>query len=231
MVKLSSNREYKELDAEQKASVVSGDRFVKDDLPAKADVGAWNVETLMISRSNQRPIVVYYKITPTVDQEEQDNLRSIWAKSKDPETQTGLVDSEDKQVQELIFRFRTFRSIPYHKRLADRLLSLFDNAKEEDPDSLGIAAGSLRDFYDFLRLHDNLKYPSIILTPDENIYASWKSEQNRVFSVHFLSNKDVRFVIFKPIKKYPDRKFRFSGAATIDTLMDEIPKDMLDWIT
>jgi hypothetical protein len=142
-----------------------------------------------------------------------------------------LVVSEDKQVQELIYRFRTFSSIPYHKKLADRLLSLFNYEKEEDPDSLCIAAGSLRDFYDFLHLHDNLKYPSITLSPDNNILASWRSEQNRVFSVHFLSNKDVRFVIFKPIKKYPDRKFRFSGAATIDTLMDEIPKDMLDWIT
>jgi hypothetical protein len=188
----------------------------------------WNVEALMI---NQRPAVVCYKITPAVDQEDQDNTITDLAMYKDPETQMDLVDSEDKQVQELIYRFRTFSSIPYHKKLADRLLSLFNYEKEEDPDSLCIAAGSLRDFYDFLHLHDNLKYPSITLSPDNNILASWRSEQNRVFSVHFLSNKDVRFVIFKPIKKYPDRKFRFSGAATIDTLMDEIPKDMLDWIT
>ncbi len=212
------------------ASIAYGESLVKDDLPAKVDVGVWNFKTLMIPRSKQRP-VVYYEITPAVGQEEQDNRISEWVGSKDPETQTDLVDSEDKQVQELIYRFRTFLSIPYHKKLADRLLSLFNYEKEEDPDSLCIAAGSLRDFYDFLHLHDNLKYPSITLSPDNNILASWRSEQNRVFSVHFLSNKDVRFVIFKPIKKYPDRKFRFSGAATIDTLMDEIPKDMLDWIT
>ncbi len=163
------------------ASIAYGESLVKEDLPAKVDVGVWNFKTLMIPRSKQRP-VVYYEITPAVGQEEQDNRISEWFGSK-------------------------------------------------DPDSLCIAAGSLRDFYDFLHLHDNLKYPSITLSPDNNILASWRSEQNRVFSVHFLSNKDVRFVIFKPIKKYPDRKFRFSGAATIDTLMDEIPKDMLDWIT
>jgi hypothetical protein len=218
------------LGAEQEASITSGDRLVKHDpLANEADAGVWNFKTLMIPRPIQRP-VVYYEITPAVGREVQDNLRSEWVGSKDPVT-TDLVDSEEEQVQELIFRFKKFRSIPYHKRLADRLLTLFTYAKEEDPDSLGIAAGSLRDFYDFLYLHDNLKYPSITLSPDNNILASWRGEQNRVFSVHFLSNKDVRFVIFKPIKKYPDRKFRFSGAATIDTLMDEIPKDMLDWIT
>lgn len=231
MIEHSTNKEYKEFDAEQEASIVSGDRFVDYDLPAnEAGAGVWNLTTVTIPRPKQYPIV-YYEITPAVGREVQDNLRSEWFRSKDPETQTDLVDIEEEQVQELIFRFKKFRSIPYHKRLADRLLTLFTYAKEEDPDSLGIAAGSLRDFYDFLYLHDNLKYPSITLSPDNNILASWRGEQNQVFSVHFLSNKDVRFVIFKPIKKYPDRKFRFSGAATIDTLMDEIPKDMLDWIT
>jgi hypothetical protein len=184
----------------------------------------------MIPRSKQRP-VVYYEITPAVGQEEQDNRISEWVGSKDPETQTDLVDNEENQTQDLIFRIRTSTSIPYRERLANRLLTLFNDAKEEDPASLGIAVDSLRNFYNFLHLHDNLKYPSITLSPDDNIYASWRDKQNKVFSVHFWSNKDVRFVIFKPIKKYPDRKFRFSGAATIDTLMDEIPKDMLDWIT
>ncbi len=218
------------LGAEQEASITSGDRLVKHDpLANEADAGVWNFKTLMFPRPKQHP-VVYYEITPAVGREVQDNLRSEWVRSKDPVT-TDLVDSKEEQVQELIFRFKKFRSIPYHKKLADRLLTLFTYAKEEDPNSLGIAAGSLRDFYDFLYLHDNLKYPSITLSPDNNILASWRGEQNQVFSLHFLSNKDVRFVIFKPIKKYPDRKFRFSGAATIDTLMDEIPKDMLDWIT
>lgn len=219
------------LGAEQEASITSGDRLVKHDpLANEADAGVWNFKTLMIPRPKQHPIV-YYEITPAVGQEIQYNLRSELVGSKDPVT-TDLVDSEDKQVQALIYRFRTFLSIPYHKRLADRLLSLFNNAKEEDPDSLGIVADSLRDFYNFLQLHTNLKYPSITLSPDNNILASWRSKQSQVFNVHFLSNKDVRFVIFKPNNKYPERKFRFSGVATIDTLIEEVTSSgVKDWVS
>lgn len=212
------------------SNIAYGESLVKDDLPAKVDVGVWNFKVLRIPRHKQRP-VVYYEITPAVSQEEQDNRISEWVGSKDPETQMDLVDNEEDQTQDLIFRIRTSTSIPYRERLANRLLTLFNDAKEEGPASLGIVFGSLHDFYNFLQLHTNLKYPSITLSPDNNILASWRSKQSQVFNVHFLSNKDVRFVIFKPNKKYPDRKFRFSGAATTDTLMDEIPKDMLDWIT
>ena len=232
MVKLSSNREYKELDAEQKASVVSGDRFVKYDLPAKVDVGVWNVETLMISRPNQRPIVVYYKITPAVDQEEQDNLRSIWAKSKDPETQMDLVDSEDKQVQELIYRFRTSRYISFHESLAEKLLVLHNCAKEEDSTSSGIAISSLRYFFNFFHLHSKLKCPTISLTPDNNIYARWKGEKGCLFSIHFLSDGNASFVIFKPNDKHPELKIRLSGIATTDILMETVESHgVSDWIS
>ena len=109
---------------------------------------------------------------------------------------------------------------------------MFKDAKEEDPDSLGIAAGSLRNFYYFLHLHTNLKRPAISLTPDYNIYASWRGERNRVFSVHFLPNGDVRFVIFKPNDRHPGRQIRLSGIATSDILMETVaPDGVSDWIS
>jgi len=109
---------------------------------------------------------------------------------------------------------------------------LFNDAKEEDSASLGISVGSLRNFYNFLRLHTNLKCPTISLTPDYNIYASWRGEQNRVFSVHFLPNGDVRFVIFKPNDRHPGRQIRLSGIATTDVLMETVvPDSVSDWIS
>jgi hypothetical protein len=116
--------------------------------------------------------------------------------------------------------------------LANKLLTLFNDAKEDDPASLGIAVGSFRNFYNFFQLHTNLKCPTISLTPDYNIYASWRSDQKRVFSVHFLPNGDVHFVMFKPNNRHPERQIRISGTATTDILMETVaPYAVQDWIS
>ena len=68
--------------------------------------------------------------------------------------------------------------------------------------------------------------------PEDNIYASWRSEQNRLFSVHFLPNGDTRFVIFKPNERHPDKQMRISGTATTDILMETVtPYGVWDWIS
>ena len=155
-----------------------------------------------------------------------------WPEKEDPFTQVDLLDSEEDHVKELIFRIRTSKSIPYRQSLANRLFTLFYDAKEEDPASLGISAGSLRNFYKFLLLHTNLKCPTISLTPDYNIYASWRGEQKRIFSVHFLPNGDARFVIFIPNVRHPERQIRISGAVTTDILMETVaPYHVCDWIS
>ena len=172
------------------------------------------------------------RITTTFNQEEQTNLISDLSEKEDCFTQTDLLDTEDYQVQELILRFRTLPSITYQERLVDRLFTLFNDAREEDPASPGIAVGSLRNFYSFFQLQTKLKRPIISLTPDDNIYASWRSEQNSVFSVHFLpTNEDVRFVILKPNNMHSKKQIRHSGTATIDTLMKEVESsNVRDWI-
>lgn len=169
-----------------------------------------------------------------VDQEGREAYICNWPEKKDPYTQADLLINEEEQVQELIFKIRKSIFIPNHESLANRLLILFNDAKEEDSKSPGITEGSLRNFYYFLLLllHTNLKYPTISLTPDNDIYASWKDEQNRVFSIHFLPNEDTRFVIFKPNDKHPERKIRISGTATTDTLIETVASSgVWDWIS
>jgi len=145
-----------------------------------------------------------------------------------PFTQANLLSYEENQIQELIFRIRTFPSISC-KELANRLLALFNYAKEE---GASIAINSFRDFYSFLRLNPHLQCPTISLTPEYNIYVSWKADQNRVFSLHFLSNGDVRYVIFKPNERHPERQIRVSGSATIDILQETVASyGVWDWIS
>jgi len=212
----------------QEVTTVYGNKFLRDDSPISSSyIGAWPLQ----KKPQTVPISKFW-ITPDVIHGDRKDLVSDWLEDEDPFTQADLLNSEEDQVQELIFRIRKLASITCHESLANKLLTLFNDAKEEDSASLGIAVGSLRSFYNFFRLHTNLKLPTISLTPDYNIYASWRGEQKRVFSVHFLPNGDTRFVIFKPNDRHPGRQIRLSGIATTDTLIKTVESSgVSDWIS
>ncbi len=216
-----------EFDPEQIASIIYGNQSIEDNSPSDYPyTGACGISSKII------PKTASYRNTAFVNQEEFETSTTDLPENQDPITQTTLLKREEDQVQELIFRIKRSKSICYRESLANRLLTLFNDAKEEDLDCLGIAAKSLHNFNNFLHLNTNLKCPTISLTPDYNIYASWKDEQNRVFSIHFLTNADVRFVIFKPNGRHPERKIRISGVATTDILMETVtPYGIGDWIS
>jgi hypothetical protein len=74
--------------------------------------------------------------------------------------------------------------------------------------------------------------PDYFFNPDNNIYASWRVDQKKVFSVLFLPNGDTRFVIFKPNDLHPERQTRISGTTTTDMLKAEVaPHGVWDWIS
>ncbi|RJQ46680.1 MAG: hypothetical protein C4538_06310 [Nitrospiraceae bacterium] len=211
----------------RKTSTAYSDEFLTDSPIGQPSSGTWNILIQQIPSPILQP--KRYLIALSVNREPSEV--SNWSEKGNPFTQEDFLDTEEEETRRLISRIRTTWSIPFRGKLSDRLFTLLNDAKEEDPDSLGIAAGSLRYFYFFLLLHANLKCPSISLTPEYNIYASWRGEQKRVFSVHFLPNGDACFVIFKPNKSHPEKQVRFSGIATTDILMDELsPDGDLDWI-
>lgn len=214
------------------SNIAYGNSFVKDDLPAEADVGVWGGEARKISRPSQKRTFASFTIMPSVDCEEQGKVISEYFENEDPRTQTAILDREDEQVHGIIYLFRASLNISANKSLADKLLALHNCAKEEDSASSGIAIGSLRYFFNFFHLHSKLKCPIISLTPDNNIYARWKDGQGCVFSIHFLSDGNASFVIFKPNDKHPELKMRLSGIATTDILMETVESfGVSDWIS
>ncbi len=154
----------------------------------------------------------------------QENIEAyIYEPEHYPFTQPDLVDTQEYQLQEIIYQFKTSFVILHRERIVNRILSLIDQAKEEEESSLGIDLGSLRNFYDFLQINLDLKYPSITLTSDNRIYASWKRDSIYVVSILFLSSKwDVRFALLKPNNKHTNRQEQFSGKTTIDMVMDKV---------
>jgi hypothetical protein len=212
--------------ASRKASTAYDNRFLSDDPTGEEPYsGAWNVERGQYQQ--KRP----YLLTPAAGQGTVDDLISGYFKVEDPFTQADLVESEEEQLQEIIFKLRTSSSIAC-REVANRLLVLLNDAKEDDPASIGIVLGSLRSFYNFFQLHSDLKCPTISLTPDNNIYVAWRAEQNQLLSIHFLPSADVRFVIFKPNDRHPEKQIRLSGTATTDILKETVaPHGVWIWIS
>lgn len=138
--------------------------------------------------------------------------------------------TEDESVEEIIWRVGTTLSIRYRARLASRLSDLQKAVQEEELDGRGITVRSLQHFIELLKAYPSLRCPIVSATPDRNIYASWKSGSDRVFSIHFLPDGKVRFVIFCPNDKHSGETIRLSGAATVDVIIDIAkPHGVLKW--
>ena len=104
--------------------------------------------------------------------------------------------------------------------------------QEEELDGRGITTRSLEHFIALLKAYPALRCPAISATPERNIYASWKSGSDRVFSIHFSPDGKVRFVIFFPNDKHPGQTIRLSGLATVDTIISvATPHSVLNWAT
>jgi hypothetical protein len=127
--------------------------------------------------------------------------------------------AENESIEQIIWRIGTILPISYRKKLASRLSELQDAVQEEELDGRGITVRSLQHFIEFLKTNPTLRCPSVSVTPDRNIYASWKSASDRVFSIHFFPDGSVRFVIFRPNEKHAGEVIRLSGTATVDLVM------------
>jgi hypothetical protein len=189
------------------------DNFSHDDIGA----GLTDVEII----SNNAPITIFTD-SPFANQ----LVPNIKPFSGTPFTQL-----DDLPIHSLFYVIR--RSIKnYGDVLAENLITLYTFSKEEDPYDIGISYDSLNNFRRFLSWHANIIKPVISLTPEKNIYSSWRGSNKRVFSAHFLPNGDVRFVLFKPNDKHPNRMSRFSGIESVDMLYKVIsPYQLKGWVT
>ena len=138
--------------------------------------------------------------------------------------------ADERSVEDIIWHVGTTLPLRYRVRLVSRLSELQKVVQEEEFGSHGISVRSLQHFVELLEAYPRLRCPALSLTPDRNIYASWKSGSDRVFSIHFLPDGEVRFVIFRPNDKHPRRTIRLSGTATVDVIMSIAePHGVLDW--
>jgi len=135
----------------------------------------------------------------------------------------------ERDVKETINAGKNTLKVPYRDLLASQLLDLLQDSIEEEPDALGISIDSLESFFDFVNRYPFLRKPAIALSPDKNVYASWRSD-DRVFSIHFLPSGSARFVIIIPNHVTPEHSVRISGESEAKSLIERVePWGVLQW--
>jgi hypothetical protein len=114
-------------------------------------------------------------------------------------------------------------SISHVQRIAERVEHLLAISIQEQPESCAMSSNSIKGFMKFLELHKNIRYPNLTLTPNGEIYAQWKRGRS-LLGIQFLSDLDVKFVVFTPNPQHPEKTNRVSGSDTVDRIFENLEK-------
>jgi len=140
---------------------------------------------------------------------------------------------EADQRKDLIEKIKNI-PLPYVEKVYYRLNNLEKASEEEFPNTKLISVDSLYGFKKFLdefgRL--NLKYPDITLTPLGNIRIQWQPNKEHYLSVEFISNQEVKIVLFTPDSNIIGKISRISAKMPIVSTFDNLqPYKVLTWIS
>lgn len=181
----------------------------------------WNIPFAPGHRSSKDPFVANYEGVVVFQQ-----AGSI-------ATQSQLIAPSDETFERVLWDGLPTLNIPDRSELADKLVALNAAVRDEgNPECPGISPGSLRKFLAFLKVNPQVRLPTLSLTPQCNLYATWKASNTQVFSIHFLPGETVRFVLFAPRKGWIGRRMlRLSGAGTPDEILEVAKtKGAMEWV-
>ena len=125
--------------------------------------------------------------------------------------------SVDKSIRYI----KTSLRLPFTSQMAARISGIREMNLDEG--LADINAISLSQLVQFLNsASSKLRRPSLMLSPDGDISARWKSGAERELYLHFLRSGEVRFVYIGPNLKHPDKKTGLSGVTSADSVLAEL---------
>lgn len=127
--------------------------------------------------------------------------------------------SDARGVQDLIQAISCHGEYPLGQKLALRLGALLE-AYQEDYEGRALSADSVRGFMMVLSGISGWKLPSITATPAGELYVQWRHGKTHLLSLQFLPTSEVRYVIFQPNLKHPERMDTTSGLTTVDAVIE-----------
>ena len=123
------------------------------------------------------------------------------------------------QIEGQISALRVGGGLAYGERLARRLDFLLDAFEEEGEAWEKESPDSLRQMFLFLRSVPHFRCPTVTITPSATFRAQWGAGRNSHLAIDFLPDGQVRFVVFSPDLRHPERVQRVSGIVSRLDLM------------
>jgi hypothetical protein len=111
--------------------------------------------------------------------------------------------------------------LSFRSRLMDRL-SVLASAFAEDYAGQALSPRATDALTTFLLGDPSFGYPDLTATPAGDLYAEWRGNAGRALTIEFLDSGDVRYLVFHPNPKHPQRIDRLTGFTTADALPDTI---------
>lgn len=123
------------------------------------------------------------------------------------------------RIQRQIDSFRASSSLRFRERLAHRLTFLLNAVREEGEDWHQHSSESLRNMLLFLEAALDYRYPTVTVTPSATFRAQWTSSPAAHLALDFLPDGQVRFVVFSPDPRHPDRVQRVNGITSRENVI------------
>jgi hypothetical protein len=143
---------------------------------------------------------------------------------EDEERQKSLFYLTDQWRQQevtlRIARIKTCTNFDTGEKIAARVTALREMLKEEEGEEADISTESLRALQLFLQSAGRIQPPEITLTPEAETYLRWKAGRDRLFAVHLVNGRMVRYAIFAPNPRHPRFVRRLSGIEAADTVLE-----------
>jgi len=123
----------------------------------------------------------------------------------------------------IVRRIRELRGLFGAQAIADRVAALAQLTDEELEGDRRLNLDSLLYFVGFLERERALRVPVITLTPDGDVYSSWRVG-SKLFSIQFFSDGRASYVCFAPNPGNPSLTDRRYVQTTSDQLSHELTK-------
>ena len=128
----------------------------------------------------------------------------------------------EAQIRRQIRALRRGSRLLYRERLARRLEFLLDALDEQEEPLAEDSPESLRQMLLFLEALPDFRCPTVTVTPFATFRAQWQGHPSEHFAVDFVSDGQVRFVVFAPDLSHPGRLDRVSGIVSPANAMKAI---------
>lgn len=125
-------------------------------------------------------------------------------------------DLHQKQILDQLKAARKFLPSDTVNQLVRRFKFFFE---PDDDDEVHVSPSSLKQFLQFLRRDQSLRFPSVFITERRNIKAQWQASDQEIFWIEFEPSGDVIYLAFFPNDKRSDGIERLSAWSTVEDVL------------